>query len=366
MSQPTPSRGSSQADVRQSNLAAVLGNVRANGPRRIREIAADLGLSRPTVNQLVKVLEASGLVEYAEDARRDQSGLGRPARTVRFRAESGHVAGIDVGPNRLVVLLADLQGTVVGRWRRDDHGLTAAEAGREVRGRLAELLAGLPGSGGLRAIAMATPGIVAAPDTAPLPRHGPWPVAGLRADLRAAHPGCPVLVENDANLAVLGEHHHGAARGLGTVAYVHWGSRIGAGLLVRGHLHRGAAGAAGELGYLALADVPDDWRVDPSRPGWLEQRLLGVDLTDPGTRATAVNRIGAGLAALSHLLDPDAIVIGGGVVERNPEIVDEVRARLNRITLSPPVLHHSPLRNESAAVGAVCLALKSAEHTLLP
>ncbi|KDN87551.1 ROK family protein [Kitasatospora cheerisanensis] len=287
---------------------------------------------------------------------------GRPARTVRFRAEAGHVAGIDVGPTRLVVLLADLQGAVVGRWRLDDHGMTAPRAAREVCDRLAELLAGLPGSGSLRAVAVGAPGLV----TAPLPERGPWPVAGLRADLLAAHPGCPVLVENDANLAVLGEHHHGAARGLDTVAYVHWGSRVGAGLLIRGRLHRGAGGAAGELGYLAPADVPGDPRTGPARPGWLEQRLLDADLTDPDSRATAVRRIGAGLAALTHLLDPDALVIGGGVVERHPDLVDELRTRLRHITLSPPALHRSPLRNESAAVGAVRLALESAEDSLIP
>ncbi|WP_083647338.1 ROK family protein [Kitasatospora sp. CB01950] len=321
--------------------------------------------SRPTVNELVRVLEAAGLVECAgeENARTGLGRPARPARAVRFRAEAGHVVGIDVGPHRLVVLLADLQCAVVGRWRLDDHGLTPARAGREVSERLAELLAAVPESGGLRGIAVATPGLVPSPGTAP---PGPWPVAGLLADLRDAHPRCPILVENDANLAVLGEHRRGAARGLDTVAYVHWGSRIGSGLLIHGRLHRGATGAAGELGHLAPSAGPGDPRINASERGWLERQLLDVDLTDPAGRASAVQHLAAGLAALAHLLDPDAVVLGGGAIERAPDLVDDLRARLGRIALSPPALHRSPLRNESAATGAIHLALEAAERSLLP
>jgi len=400
---PHMPRGSSQSDMRRANLAALLQHVRSTGPSRVTDLSDSLQLSRPTVSQLVDALVQDGLLEYVEEAAGPGPRMGRPARLVRFRAEHGYVVGIDVGPHRAVVLVADLLGSTVARWGEDDHQLSEADLAARVVARLYGLLrqTGIE-SHDVRAIAVAHPGLV-----------GPSP-AGARLDSLAcrwsptdlirrlqARFTCPLLTDNDANLAVLGESRRGAGREMNTVVYVHWGSRIGAGLLINGTLHRGAHGGAGEIGYLLPFDETDAPPVGSGAPGGFEEAVSapaiaaqgqeaarmgqlrvgqpsdGVgaaavftaardgDQTAARIRDVAIQHFSTGLAAITLFLDPDIIVLGGGVILGFPDLVQVIRNRLSERSLTTPKLALSALQNEAAAVGAVCFALDAAEMYLL-
>lgn len=381
--------------LREINTAAVLGALRGGPPLRLAEIAARTGLSRPTVGQSVAELVTAGWAAYVEGGVGTGSGPGRPARRVRFRGEAAYVVGIDLGPHKILTMVADLDGRVVTRSQVEPRGL---RTGRQLLGRArwsvtdALRRAGVP-RGSVAAAAVGTPGTVD-PGTRVLtaaPSLEGWESLALE-DAVSGWFDCPVQVENDANLAVLAESWRGVARDVGAVVYVHWGARVGAGLLVNGRLHRGAAGAAGEIGYLTVTGereaVPDGSGLGPFERAVGAAAIVSLarrggrdDLPDAaavfgaartGDRAarraieTAAARLAKGLAPVLLVLDPDLLVLGGGISAAGPDVLAIVARHLARLTLTPPRLELSTLGATATATGAVRLALTDAERRLLP
>ncbi len=233
--------------LRRINSAVVLHALRATDCATLTEITRVTGLSRPTVEGVVEGLIAAGLVvEKAADegaARRQ----GRPARRFRFRAEAGHLLGLEIGPHRVAALLSGLDGRVIGAQAKEvDETASADERLERLRAAIAELLrrAGVA-RGSLRAVGAATPGIVEADGTVRLSTALPeW--TGLRLGERLGRSfKCPVLVENDANAAAVAEHWKGSATECDDMVFVLAGLSPGAGALIGGRLHRGFGGAAG-------------------------------------------------------------------------------------------------------------------------
>jgi predicted NBD/HSP70 family sugar kinase len=383
--------------LREINTAAVLTVLRGSIPLRLAEIAARTGLSRPTVGQSVSKLVVDGWAEYVDGA--TSPGPGRPARRVRFRSETAYVVGIDVGPHKIRTVVADLDGEVVARSQVESHGLrtsgqllgrarwsvtTALRRARVPRERVASVAVGTPGT-----VDPSTHVLTSAPSL-----EG-WESLGL-GDAVHAWFDCPVQVENDANLAALAESWRGVARGVDTVVYVHWGARIGAGVLIGGRLHRGVAGAAGEIGYLAVTGGARDARPDARGLGPFERAVNAAAIVELAGRAsgsrrgapqdvgavfaaaragdgtarraveTTSARLAKGLAPVLLVLDPDLMVLGGGISLGGSELLAVVERQLSRLTLTPPRLELSALGADATATGAVRLALTDVERRLLP
>lgn len=227
--------------LRRINSAVVLHALRATDFATLTEITRVTGLSRPTVEGVVEGLVAGGLVVEAaaeEGAARRQ---GRPARRYRFRAEAGHLLGLEIGSHRVAALLADLDGRVLGTIAKDVCETASADERLErLRTAVAELLrqAGVA-RGSLRAVGVATPGIVKADGTVLLGAALPeWTGLDLGERLRRSFK-CPVLVENDANACAVAEHWKGAAIDSDDMVFVLAGLSPGAGSLIGGRLHRG-------------------------------------------------------------------------------------------------------------------------------
>ncbi|GAA3242903.1 hypothetical protein GCM10020256_67140 [Streptomyces thermocoprophilus] len=217
--------------LRRINSAVVLHALRATDCATLTEITRVTGLSRPTVEGVVEDLIGAGLVvEKAaeEGAARRQ---GRPARRYRFRAEAGHLLGLEIGPHRVAALLSDLDGRVLGAQAREvEETADADERLDRLRGAVAELLrrAGVPRSS-LRAVGAATPGIVEAGGTVRLGTALPgWTGLPLGERLSRSFK-CPVLVENDANAAAVAEHWKGAGTESDDMVFVLAGLSPGAG-----------------------------------------------------------------------------------------------------------------------------------------
>ncbi|BFO19594.1 hypothetical protein SHKM778_59820 [Streptomyces sp. KM77-8] len=228
----------------------VLHALRATDCATLTEVTRVTGLSRPTVEGVVEgLIEAGLVVETAaeEGAARRQ---GRPARRFRFRAEAGHLLGLEIGVHRVAALLADLDGRVIGAQARDvDETVDADERLERIDAAVAELLrrAGVP-RGSLRAVGVGTPGIVEADGTVRLGTALPgWTGLGLGERLSRSFK-CPVLVENDANAAVVAEHWKGAARETDDVVFVLAGLSPGAGSLIGGGCTGGTAGRPARSG----------------------------------------------------------------------------------------------------------------------
>ncbi|WP_058041454.1 ROK family protein [Streptomyces roseifaciens] len=335
------------------------------------------GLSRPTVEGVIEGLMESGLVVEAPAGEGEARRQGRPARRFRFRVEAGHLLGIEIGPHRIAALMADLSGRVMGSASLDvPETAPADERLDRVRDAVADLLArsGVPRSG-LRAVGVASPGIVEADGTVRLGTALPgWTGLPLGERLRRSF-RCPVLVENDANAAAVAEHWKGAATGSDDVVFVLAGLSPGAGSLIGGRLHRGFGGAAGEIGALHLLGreaTPEEvlsTTGEPLHPLDEEQvaRVFALAREGDEQAAAAVERFMRRLvhdvAALVLALDPELVVVGGWAAGISG-VLEPLRTELARYCLRPPQVVQSMLGEAAVATGALRLALDHVEKQL--
>ena len=328
-----------QSDVRDHNLALVLELVHRHGAVSRADLTRTSGLNRSTIAGLVGELSARGLLEQAPAA--GAGGPGRPSHVVRPRPDGPWAVAVEVDVGRLVVARVGLGGAVLSRSESElapsaDPAPAVRAVAREVRG-----LAGRSRCPGPAGVGVSVPGTVRRSDG--LVRSAPnlgWvdvDVPGLLARaLRATLPGVPVRVGNDADLGARAEHLRGAGRGVADLVYLLGNVGIGAGIVAGGRLLPGATGLTGELGHTvlqldgpscrcggtgcfetlvgtaALAAAAGD--PDPGDPAAADRVLAAARAGRPGAVAAVrlvARRLGAGLATVTHLLDPQVVVLAG-------------------------------------------------------
>lgn len=390
--------------LRRLNRNHVLRVVRAEGPVSRGCIASLTGLSRPTVNDVVAELMAAGLVADTIDT----SAPKRPgprAHLVRFRADTGYVLGIDIGAAKSVVQLANLSGEVVARHRIGAAGLNSrADVLVAIRSSIDRVCAEASVElEAISAVAVGTPGIVD-PQTGALslaPQLPDWEGIVLAEELDPRI-GASIQAENEVHLAVLGERWLGAAREAGNAVYFHIGVGIGLGVLIEGHLHRGSAGAAGEIGYLPIVDA------DAERPegvGVLEHAASGAAFARRGREAAhgpdgqqlrelaggdpdavdaqvvfeaarkgdpvaqaivadLVDLLARAAATVCLVLNPETVILGGGISQAGRALADPLEQRLSELVPAPPTVHLSELGDLAVAQGAVRLALDTVDERI--
>ncbi|GAA3470524.1 ROK family transcriptional regulator [Nonomuraea roseola] len=374
--------------LRRLNAERVLDVLREVDTIRHTELADAAGLSRPTVDAVIEDLRRIGLIAEVED---DTPGRrGRPARLVRLKAEKGHVVGIDIGVHKCMVSVADLRGTVLAtevRTLGQELGRKARLDGvrRAVRDTLKR--ARVERSAVLAACT-ATPGIVD-------PRTGvvlicdvlpDWTGLNLRTELGRSF-NAPVLADNDANLAVVGERWRGVAAASQDVIYVLAGERLGAGIVSGGQVFRGHDGGAGEMAFLSLLEhTPGAEGIgalaanvgkevvarlrEHTHELTGDAALLLAAARDGDAEAQQVleqilARMARAVGTLALLLNPELIVIGGGVAAAGEQIAEPIRRRLPQMTSLTPQLQVSLLGDRAVTVGALRTALDAVESSLL-
>ncbi|MEU9113576.1 ROK family transcriptional regulator [Streptomyces sp. NPDC048483] len=363
--------------LRRINSAVVLHALRAADSPTLTHLVQVTGLSRPTVEGVVEGLIEAGLVAEAAAGDGGTRRQGRPARRFRFRTEAGHLLGIEIGPHRIAAQLSDLGGQVLDSAQRLVAETAPADERLErVRVVVADLLrrSGVPRSS-LRAVGVGSPGIVEADGTVRLCTALPgWTGLPLGERLRRSF-RCPVLVENDANAAVVAEHWKGAATASDDVVFVLAGLSPGAGSLIGGRLHRGFGGAAGEIGALHLLGreaTPEtllSTTGEPLHP--LDEAQVAAVFAlarDGDARAREaverfIRRLVHDVAALVLALDPQLVVIGGWAAGLDG-VLEPLRGELARYCLRPPEVALSALGEAVVATGALRLALDHVEGEL--
>jgi glucokinase-like ROK family protein len=241
-------------DAPLDSLIAVLDMVRAGQASTRPELTRLTALGRAVVGERVRELLKSGLI--VEGPRAPSTG-GRPARQLRFRAEAGVILAVEMGVTSIAAGITDLAGELLDSHEEAGDVAAGPEAVlARVEAMLDTLLArrpaeqrevwgvgvGLPGP-----VRFATGQPVAPPI---MPGWDGYPVR----DRLAARYTAPTWVDNEVNLMALGELRVGAAQSERDVVFLKVGTGIGAGLLSAGVLHRGAQGAAGDVGHVAVAD----------------------------------------------------------------------------------------------------------------
>ncbi|WP_285664289.1 ROK family transcriptional regulator [Actinorhabdospora filicis] len=329
---------------------AVLRVLHERGPATLTEVAAHAEVSRPTAEDAVGELLGRGLVRESGPPDGPRV-VGRPARRFAFNADAGYVLGIDVGAHKLYAVAADLCGEVrAGQRVALDPQAPAPQRVSAMRTALTEVaeLAGIDPAD-VRAIGVGTSGIVDATGRVALSGHLPgWTGLHLPTELAGLCPGA-VLVANDSNMAALAEHWCGVAEGAADVVYILAGRRISAGILLGGKVHPGRHGAAGEIGIMRSMGWYDTARL--LRDG----HAAGEDL---------VHHLATGIAATVLTVDPELVVVGGGLSQAGEKLIGPLRTRLADLCLYPVPVEASTLADRSVALGAVRLALDEVEREL--
>jgi len=282
---------------------------------------------------------------------------------------SDHVLALDLGGTDLKAARALADGTLEGFSRRPSRVEESREAPFAA---MREAAAGLAAGDAARAVGLGCPGVIdplcgALVDrTAHLPH---WRDLPLREELEKIF-GRPVAVDNDANLAALAEHTLGAARGSRVSITITLGTGIGCGIVVEGRLLRGAHGGAGELGHVPLGGgepctcgVPGCAEPEASASGLLRRaRAAGIEAADAAGvfdhaaagDATAgrlvagmADRLGALIATVVDVIDPEVVVVGGGVAQAGEPLFAPLRQAVRRYALPS----HGAVRVVAAALG---------------
>ncbi|MEZ0112023.1 putative NBD/HSP70 family sugar kinase [Catenulispora sp. EB89] len=364
-------RSGDRSLLRRMNLLATL-RCAGEVPKTIAAFAAATGLSRTAAEAVVLDLVERGWL--LEDGQEGHPGAGRPARHYRVHAECGLLLGLDIGPHNIVVTVTDLLGQPLASVHRTvEPGAPAPERLDVVIGVAEQALAAAgKQSADVWIAGVGTPGIVHRGRVEQVMTGADFPDPDLAAQLRSRL-GCPVLLENDCNLAAVAERWRGVARDVDNMVFVLSGNRTSAGLLLDGKLYRGHSGGAGEIGALSRLgwdEAPGHLaalRVDGKTPRREEVFALAAQ-GDPKAVA-AVDAFSQGLAfgiaALALALDPEVVVIGGGIVRAGETLLTPLRRYVNDYTYTRiSTIHVSSLGNQSVSLGAVRYALDAIDAFL--
>jgi glucokinase len=384
-----PQSFSADTHGRSINRLRILQAVRTHGPISRADLAKHSRLSPPTVSTVVDEL-ATGL-GLVRDRGPGVSRGGRRPILVEFNAEYGYLAGVDLGSRAVRAGICDLQGRLLAR--RQEPTRTDSRQGTldQVVSILERVIhdTGLD-PGKLFAIGVGAPGmtdvnagrVISAVN---LPGFEDVP---LRDILEQAF-GVPAAVDNDANMAALGERWRGCARGRADFVFLAWGAGVGAGLVVGGRLHRGSRWFAGEISHMHL-DFRD-WARDYGAQGFLESRVGASALPrllsaegpgrslppaalfeaaadgDPHAQALVdgvVVYLGTTVANITAVLDPSLVVFGGGLSCAGEHLMRRIEQVAARIVPNVPEIRLTALGDEAQLYGSLYSALQLGERRL--
>jgi predicted NBD/HSP70 family sugar kinase len=371
------------------NERTVLELIRRAGATSRAQIARDSGLSKPTVSLALTNLIEAGLVHQIG---RSSGSKGPRALLYELDPGAGWVVGIHVGRRRVRAAVADITGEIVAT--RDERAQSRSAAALiDQTGEIAHRVAGDAGIA-WESVTHATVGSQGVLDPSrELLEHAPdlpgWGRQGLVSAIREQL-GTIVSFENDVNLAALGERERGLGRDVDNFVFLWVGTGVGLGIVIGGEVYRGAGGAAGEIAYLPIGEGDPH---DPAhrRRGHMEEatgaagfvrhaRALGMRLPltpktilaaarrgDPlASEAVAAEgrRIALVIAAVAPVLNPELVIIGGGIGRAGDLLLAPIERELRALSPFGPRLAISDLGEHAVLDGAVATALAAAQDQL--
>lgn len=350
-------------------------------------VAAACRLSRPTVFTAVERLVELGVVH---DTGQLSGKPGRSATLYEISPEAGLLAAIDIGGSNVRAAVADVRGRILEERRQTTSPGGGARIVEQATGLVRSALSSLRRRAAqLTTVAVSVPGVVD-PDGGTvhyainIDQFSPFDFRrALGATLRA-----PVILENNVNLAAMGELWRGVARDLETFAVVAVGAGIGAGIVHDGKLLRGSHGSAGEVAFLPpygglirdnrmrhdeagglrlLEQAKDrsDWRGGP--PESVEELFRRAAAGDEPAMALVeeeCRHIASVIAAICAVVDPEKVILTGGV-GGNHELIERADRLLADMAAFPPPVIRSDLGERASLVGAIWLATREARTKLL-
>ncbi|MEO2213559.1 ROK family protein [Paenibacillus amylolyticus] len=389
--------------IRNLNENLIMDALITQGTMSRADISRQTGLSKPTVSLAVEHLINRNLVR---EMGRADNAQGRKATLIRFNETAYYVCGIDIGATRIRIALSDLNGEIIA-YRT--YPMVVQEAYERAEATMLELLRSHMNEllnknhlkwDQIQCIGFGIPGVVL-PDSGRIHRIVD-PLAGLEEafsleSLSGAFP-CEVILENDVNLAALGEYRSGAAAGYPLFVFFSIGTGTGAGIMVHGQLLRGLGGLTGEIAEMLVDDgrrleevLSADGLMQLAKE-YLDQHdeLLEVADSDADVKVHVIaddlhrhltpeklfedarsgevealdilqqycQKIASALRQISVVLAPDLIVLGGGVGENGDVLLPLLRQIISEQFPVQPQLICSKLGEQAVVTGAVQVAIQ--------
>jgi predicted NBD/HSP70 family sugar kinase len=382
-------------DLRKSNRSRALWQVFLNGPLTRQEVAAVAGLSSATVSNLVGALLAEGVV--AEVGLEDSNG-GRPRGLLQVNPDYGYVIGADVGETAVLVELFDLTLRMRARHTSVTGMTTVLDPGDAVN-RIVEGVESVIAESGvpersILGVGVAVPGLVEHREAAVV--HGQsvgWHAVPLEADLRSRI-NLPILVDNGAKTLGQAERWLGAARDTENAVIVLLGIGAGTCIVSNGEVYRGATSSAGEWGHTTIVAGGRTCRCgadgcleayvgagaivaryeqlkrrrQAARPAELEGRIAAIIEArhrDPAAARVleeTVTYLGAGIADLVNLFNPERVVVGGWLGQALsdallPSIREAAAGKALHLPFSRVEIVKAELGQDAVALGGATLPI---------
>ncbi|EIT83893.1 ROK family protein [Fictibacillus macauensis ZFHKF-1] len=382
--------------MKSLNRTIILNKVRLEGPISRAQIAKDTSLTPPTVSSIVKELISDGLIMESEQG---ASKGGRKPTMLIINSNSFYVIGVDAGPTDITTVLTNLEGHILTSFKRvlpfpltnDDLLAMMIEEIQKVFVQEDKLIG----------IGVGMHGVVDSHNGRALYA----PNLNIRdvniKDVLEATFGLTVMVENDAKALALGEVWFGEANRLSHIAAVNVGNGIGAGMIANGKIVQGHHFIAGEIGHMTI-DIGGK-PCSCGNYGCLQTLAAGPAIAERAQKEIAIGResvlkemmdgdlqgidgqlvyeaakqgdelsihvlqttgnyLGIGLTNLIHILNPEHIIIGGGVANAGDFLLNAVRETVAKMALTEQAkqttITLSTLGEKGTVLGAVALVLQ--------
>ena len=338
-----------QESIRKVNTSIVLNVLRLYAPISRAELAAKTNLNRSTVSNIINALIDEGLVLELDTM---ESKIGRPGIALALKPEAGAVVGVEIGVGFVSVILTDFVASVLWReWAEFSLSKAQIEIISEAEKLIDQAISvakekNLP----LLGIGLGVPGMVNTQQGELLfaPNLG-WRNVPLRLMWNQRF-HLPLFVENEANLAALGEYYFGVGREVDNLIYLSSGVGLGGGLIINGKLFKGGYGLAGEIGHIQRDPAGEMcgcgrrgcWETQVGPRAVLQRVKRSIETDLDNTLAKYVNGdlnnltfnqvvdcalqgdqlcrsaleevgkyLGTGIADLANIFNPEMVVIGG-------------------------------------------------------
>lgn len=368
--------------VKKINKSIVLHHIRTDSPISRARIAEVTGLTKATVSSLVNELIESSLVD--EIGVGESSG-GRKPMMLLFKGTAGYAIGVDLGVHDILAVLTDLTGKVVHEHRVQHDHASARHVIEKLKACIRELIRLAPSSAyGIIGIGIGVPGICDEDGNLLFAPNLGWENVPLQQQIEAEF-NIPVVIDNEANAGAVGEREFGAGKDTANLVYVSIGIGIGAGIIIKGELYRGATGFSGEIGHISIQhDGPKCrcgslgcWELYASEHALLEKahQELGeaVDLdtlllkADAGEQAVIAlferlgYYLGIGVVNIINGFNPAFIILGGRLAGAEKWLMQPLLSLLEKRSLPHPRkqlnVEFTELSDRSTVLGAASFAV---------
>lgn len=361
------------------NRSAILDIIRRESPISRTAIAELLDVSIPTVMRIVDELVNEGLVKL-QGATEWSGGRRRPL--LEFNAAESIVIGVDLGGTTFYGAISDLGGNILEEVELSRSGSSAEENFLRTSALIDQLLASPKlNDRKIRGIGVGVPGVVEYKTGSVTWAYSlNWRNYALRNQLTEKY-HLPMIVDNDMNLAALGELWFGRGQEIQNMILLTITTGIGSGIIIDRELYRGSTNSSGEIGDLLpgkdflgrsyqdfgalesiasvtgmLRQARDKLALSPQQPLDLEDIFSAYQKGQPWANqviADVVQYLAVAIANLSVTFDPDLIVLGGDVTRLSNQWIDWILEAIGKSIPNPPRLVMSNLGRKAVVLGTI-------------